>query len=85
METAGQVSHTGTSDYPHYQGHSQGNGCSYLVVNSMGSLVGGKERAVSPPIELFSGTPMSRLGSTQSVLDLCGYAAAAPVSAVVSR
>lgn len=26
METTGQVSHTGTSDYPHYQGHSQGNG-----------------------------------------------------------
>ncbi len=26
METTGQVSHTGTSDYPHYRGHSQGNG-----------------------------------------------------------
>ncbi|MDK7146303.1 hypothetical protein QP419_10945, partial [Corynebacterium amycolatum] len=27
-ETTGQVSHTGTSDYPHYRGHSQGNGAS---------------------------------------------------------
>ncbi|SPJ42301.1 hypothetical protein CHUV2995_03139 [Corynebacterium diphtheriae subsp. lausannense] len=63
----------------------QMGGCSYLVVNSLGSLVGGKERAVSPLIELFSGMPMSRLGITQSALDLCGYAAAAPVSAVVSR
>ncbi|CAB0884621.1 hypothetical protein FRC0424_00018 [Corynebacterium diphtheriae] len=26
METTGQVSHTGTSDYPHYRGYSQGNG-----------------------------------------------------------
>ena len=26
METTGQASHTGTSDYPHYRGHSQGNG-----------------------------------------------------------
>ncbi|TBX14763.1 hypothetical protein BUW94_11135, partial [Corynebacterium diphtheriae] len=25
METTGQVSHTGTSDYPHYRGYSQGN------------------------------------------------------------
>lgn len=64
---------------------STNGGCSYLVVNSLGSLVGGKERAVSPLIELFSGMPMSRLGITQSALDLCGYAAAAPVSAVVSR
>ncbi|MBL4943511.1 hypothetical protein CpMRi49_01570 [Corynebacterium ulcerans] len=26
METTGQISHTGASEYPHYRGYSQGNG-----------------------------------------------------------
>ncbi|MCG7439675.1 hypothetical protein, partial [Corynebacterium freneyi] len=39
METTGQVSHTGTSDYPHYRGHSQGNGLAAGATRRSGSGV----------------------------------------------
>ena len=42
METTGQVSHTGTSDYPHYRGHSQGNGHELAPKSWTGLILGGE-------------------------------------------
>ncbi|CAB0876857.1 hypothetical protein FRC0406_00332 [Corynebacterium diphtheriae] len=49
MKTTGQISHTGTSDYPDYRGYSQGNGPGEggRGGNRQGDCAGGGEAADS--------------------------------------
>ncbi|WP_218773559.1 hypothetical protein, partial [Corynebacterium diphtheriae] len=52
----GQVSHTGTSDYPHYRGYSQGNGAA-IPAHMMGSMKEWRRKESS----ILSGLSVSEL------------------------